>query len=199
MKIGYARVSTLDQNLDRQIKDLREHQCEKIFSDKASGATIDRPDFLKMLNFAREKDIIVFQELNRLGRNYDEIKQVITLLKEKGVGIEIIDAPFLNFDTGNATLDKAMFDMMISFLGYIAENERKKILERQQQGIAIAKQKGVYKGKSLEYSAEAKDPKKRAIYQLIITDLQNNVPIMTISKKYGVSRNLIYRIKNEYQ
>ena len=197
MKIGYARVSTTGQDLERQLRDLQAHGVEKIFTDKATGATLDRPGFKDLISYAREHDTVIVQSLDRLGRNYDEIKQVIAHLQSHHIGLEILDAPFLNFNTGNETLDKAMYDMMISLLGYIAENERKKLLERQAQGIAIAKEKGVYKGKPLEYSANAKDPKKKAIYHAIVNDLSNDLAITEIARKYGVTRKLVYRIKDD--
>lgn len=197
MKIGYARVSTTGQDLERQLRDLESHGVEKIFKDKATGSTLDRPGFKDLISYAREHDTVIVQSLDRLGRNYDEIKQVISHLQSHHIDLEILDAPFLNFNTGNATLDKAMYDMMISLLGYIAENERKKLLERQAQGIKIAKEKGIYKGKPLEYSPNAKDPKKKAIYHAIVNDLSNDLAITEIARKYGVTRKLIYRIKNE--
>lgn len=197
MKIGYARVSTTGQELERQLRDLQAHGVEKIFTDKATGATLDRQGFKDLISYAREHDTVIVQSLDRLGRNYDEIKQVISHLQSHHIALEILDAPFLNFNTGNETLDKAMYDMMISLLGYIAENERKKLLERQAQGIKIAKEKGVYKGKPLEYSPNAKDPKKKAIYHAIVNDLSNDLAITEIARKYGVTRKLVYRIKDD--
>lgn len=197
MKIGYARVSTTGQELERQLRDLQAHGVEKIFTDKATGATLDRQGFKDLISYAREHDTVIVQSLDRLGRNYDEIKQVISHLQSHHIALEILDAPFLNFNTGNETLDKAMYDMMISLLGYIAENERKKLLERQAQGIKIAKEKGIYKGKPLEYSPNAKDPKKKAIYHAILNDLANDLAITEIARKYGVTRKLVYRIKDD--
>lgn len=197
MKIGYARVSTTGQDLERQLRDLQAHGVEKIFTDKATGATLDRQGFKDLITYAREHDTVIVQSLDRLGRNYDEIKQVISHLQSHHIALEILDAPFLNFNTGNETLDKAMYDMMISLLGYIAENERKKLLERQAQGIKIAKEKGIYKGKPLEYSPNAKDPKKKAIYHAILNDLANDLAITEIARKYGVTRKLVYRIKDD--
>lgn len=199
MLIGYARVSTQEQNLDRQLKALEDAKVEKIFQDKASGKDNNRPQFQSMLEFARSGDTIVVQSLDRLGRNYDAIKATIQELNNKGISLQVLDAPFLNLQTGNETLDKALSDMLISLLGYIADNERKKTLERQAQGIAIAKQKGIYKGKPLEYSPQAKDPKKRAVYNSIVSDLQAGLAIAGIAKKYGVTRKLVYRIKADLE
>lgn len=199
MKIGYARVSTKGQDLERQLRDLKAHGVEKIFKDKATGATLDRPGFKDLINYAREHDTVIVQSLDRLGRNYDEIKQVIAHLQSHHIALEILDAPFLNFNTGNETLDKAMYDMMISLLGYIAENERKKILERQAQGIAIAKEKGKYKGRPASYSATSKDTQKRNIYFNILNTLKSETDksIKDIAIENGVSRTVVYKIKSE--
>lgn len=199
MKIGYARVSTQEQNLDRQIKALEDAQVEKIYTDKASGKDNNRPQFQSMLEFARKGDTIVVHSLDRLGRDYDNIKSTIQELNSQGISLNVLDAPFLNLQTGNDTLDKALSDMLISLLGYIADNERKKTLERQAQGIAIAKEKGIYQGKPLEYSATAKDPKKRAVYHSIVADLKAGQAIAGIAKKYGVTRKLVYRIKADIE
>lgn len=199
MRIGYARVSTKGQDLERQLRDLKAHGVEKIFKDKATGATLDRPGFKDLINYAREHDTVIVQSLDRLGRNYDEIKQVIAHLQSHHIALEILDAPFLNFNTGNETLDKAMYDMMISLLGYIAENERKKILERQAQGIAIAKEKGKYKGRPASYSADSKDTQKRNIYFNILNTLKSekDKSIKDIARENGVSRTVVYKIKSE--
>lgn len=199
MKIGYARVSTVEQNLDRQIKALEDAKVEKLFQDKASGKDTNRPEFQAMIEYARQGDTIIVQSLDRLGRDYDAIKSTIQDLSNKGISLQVLDAPFLNLQTGNETLDKALADMLISLLGYIADNERKKTLERQAQGIAIAKEKGIYQGKPLEYSPQAKDPKKRAIYHSIVADLQADLAIAGIAKKYGVTRKLVYRIKDDLE
>lgn len=201
MRIGYARVSTTKQDLERQLRDLQANNCEKIFTDKATGSTLDRQGFKEMMSYAREHDVIVFQSLDRLGRNYDEIKKVITHLQQNDIGLEILDAPFLNFNTGNETLDKTMFDMMISLLGYIAENERKKLLERQAQGIKIAKERGKYKGRPASYSADSKDVQKRNVYFNILNTFKNgtDMNIRDIARANGVSRTVVYKIKNEFE
>lgn len=197
MRLGYARVSTLEQNLDRQLIELEDAGVEKIFTDKASGKDTNREQFNEMLEYAREKDTIVVSSLDRLGRNYDDVKEVLEFCKRKNIGVDVLDAPFLNFNTGNESLDKALFDMLTSLLSYISENERTKMLERQRAGIAVAKSKGVYKGKAIEYSADAKDAKKRAIYHSIVRELNEEIPILRIANNHGVSRKLIYRIKND--
>lgn len=198
MKIGYARVSTTEQNLDRQLKALENYGIDKLFTEKCSGKTIENRIVLKeLLNYSRSDDEIVILSLDRLSRNYNDVKEILSLIQQKGVNLTVLDAPFLNFDTGNETLDKAMFDIVISLLSYIADNERKQILERQKQGIELAKLNNVYKGKPLEYSSNSKSPAKRAIYNSIKQELKTETTITAIAKKYGVSRYVIRRIRDE--
>lgn len=198
MNIGYARVSTVEQHLDRQLAQLKEAGCDKIFEEKVSGKNkVDRDAFKECLAYLRQSDTLVVTSLDRLGRNYDDITNVVRELNNRKINLKVLDMPFLNTDIQDEAIAKLFKDMIINLLSYVAETERKKMLERQAQGIAIAKEKGIYKGKPLEYGPEVKDKKKRAIYFNIVSDLEKNLPIMTIVKKYGVSRNLVYRIKKE--
>lgn len=195
MKIGYIRVSTKDQNLARQHEQMLELEVDKVFEEKVSGKNIkDRPQFTKALAYARQGDTFVVTSLDRLGRNYEDIKSVVQQLKDKGVRLEVLDASFLNFNTGNDLLDTAMTDMFLSLLSYIAQNERDKIRERQAQGIELAKARGVYKGGQAVYSATSSNPQKRVIYELIIQKYQAKVPVRQIAKETGVARNTVYRI-----
>lgn len=198
MKLGYARVSTTEQNLDRQLKALEDYGIDKLFTEKCSGKTIENRIVLKeLLDYSRSDDEIVILSLDRLSRNYNDVKEILSLIQEKRIKLTVLDAPFLNFDTGNETLDKAMFDIVISLLSYIADNERKQILERQKQGIELAKLNNVYKGKPLEYSSNSKSPAKRAIYNSIKQELETETTITAIAKKYGVSRYVVRRIRDE--
>lgn len=195
MKVGYIRVSTEKQNLDRQLKQMEKEQVEKLFQEKVSGKSIERPEFQKMLQFARQGDTLVVTALDRLGRNYAEIKKTVAYLHSQNISLKIVDAPFLNFDTSNKLLDTAMFDMFLSLLSYIAQNEREKIIERQREGIALAKERGVYKGRPAEYTAHASNPQKRIIYHRVTQMLEDKIPIATIAKEVGLSRPTIYKIK----
>lgn len=132
--------------------------------------------------------------LDRLGRSYEDIKGVVQELSEKEVSLKVLDADFLNFNTGNSLLDKTMFDMFLSLLSYFSQNEREKILERQKQGIKEAKKKGVYKGRRVEYDPNGTNPQKRAIYHQIVTDFQENRSISDIARRAGVSRPTVYKI-----
>ena len=131
MKIGYIRTSTIDQNLDRQKQIMKDNNIQLLFSEQESGKDTNRPILNDMLNSIRANDEIIIASLDRLSRNYKDLKDIIQIIKDKGATLTIVNAPFLNFNTGNSTLDIAMFDILLSLLGYIAQNEREKILERQ--------------------------------------------------------------------
>lgn len=193
--IGYIRVSARDQNLDRQIELMKEQQVDKLFQEKVSGKNVQRTEFNKMLDFVREGDCLVIAALDRLGRNYQDIKETVALLKQKKVSLNVLDAQFLNFNTGNELLDTAMFDMFLSLLSYIAQNEREKTLDRQRQGIKLAKEKGRYNGRPVEYSAESNDPQKRLVYKAIVRMLENGCTVLEIAEEYKISRPTIYKIK----
>lgn len=198
MKIGYARVSSASQNLDRQINNLKDVGCQKIFTEKMSGKNIkDRPILQEALNYCREQDIFIVESLDRLGRNYDEVIQTIQLLKQKDVQLIITSLPIMQDIIGNELMDKFVKDLIIQILAMISEQERAESKRRQAQGIAIAKEKGIYKGKPLEYSATARNPQKRQIYFSIVEALNNNMSVSKIAKTYGISRKTVYRIKNQ--
>lgn len=198
MKVGYARVSSISQNLDRQIEILKENDCEKIFTEKKSGKNIkDREVFQEVLDFVREADTLVVESLDRLGRNYDEIIQTINKLKEKKVKLIITSLPIMNEMIGNELLDKFMKDLIIQILAMISEQERAESKRRQAQGIANTKAKNpkAYSGKPFEYSSNARDPKKRIVYQNVINQLNNNEAISKIAKENGITRQTVYAIK----
>ena len=147
MYIGYARVSTLNQNIERQIKQLEEYGCEKIFIDKSSGKDLNRTEYKKMKSFARDSDIIVFVELDRLGRNKDEINQEWDYFINKNIDIVVLDMPILDTTKYQDSLGKLLLSLAKEIIAYNAEQERLRILERQRQGIEIAKREGRYKGR----------------------------------------------------
>lgn len=195
MKVAYIRTSTEDQNLDRQIHAVKSEAVEHIFSEQLSGKDTNRPVFQEMMKFVRPGDEIVVVSLDRLGRNYLDIKETVRLLQEKDVQLTVLDAPFLKFNTGNNTLDKAMADMFISLLGYIAQSEREKILERQKQGIEQAKLRGVYTGRPVKYHAQAKDPKDKLVFLNVKHQLDKAKPIRWIARENGISKSTVYEIK----
>lgn len=198
MKIAYIRVSSIDQNEQRQIEEMKRFGAEKIFIEKQSGATIShRPVFQEALDFVREQDIFIVEAIDRLGRNYDEIIDSVNYLKKKNVRLIITSLPIMAEAIGNPLLDKFIKDLIIQILAMIAEQERTESKRRQAQGIKIAKANGVYKGRPKLYSAETKDPQRRLVYKSIVQDLEEGIAISKISKDYNVTRQTIYRIKNE--
>ena len=143
-KIGYARVSSKEQNLDRQLEALQD--VSKVFSDKASGQSTERPQLQAMLTYLREGDIVVVTELDRLGRNNKELTELMNQIQQKGATLEVLNLPSM---TGieDDNLRRLINNLMIELYKYQAESERKRIRERQAQGIAIAKQRGRFKGR----------------------------------------------------
>lgn len=198
MKIAYIRVSSIDQNEQRQIEEMKKFGAEKIFIEKQSGATIShRPIFLEALDFVREQDIFIVEAIDRLGRNYDEIIDSVNYLKKKNVRLIITSLPIMAEAIGNPLLDKFIKDLIIQILAMIAEQERIESKRRQAQGIKIAKTNGVYKGRPKLYSADTKDPQRRLVYKSIVQDLENGVAISKIAKDHDITRQTVYRIKRD--
>ncbi len=154
---GYVRVSTREQNESRQMIALKEFpvQEEKIFIDKQSGKDFNRPAYKKLLKKMKERDILVIQSIDRLGRNYEEILEHWRILtREKKVDVVVLDMPLL--DTRNKDKDLTgtfIADLVLQILSYVAQNERENIRKRQAEGIAAAKERGGTFRKSWEASA----------------------------------------------
>ncbi|MGW9776564.1 DNA invertase Pin-like site-specific DNA recombinase [Staphylococcus sp. 093350072-1] len=198
MIVGYARVSSIDQNLERQLENLKMFGAEKIFTEKQSGKSIEnRPVFQEALNFVRMGDRFVVESIDRLGRNYDEVINTVNYLKDKEVQLMITSLPMMNEVIGNPLLDKFMKDLIIQILAMLSEQERNESKRRQAQGIKIAKEKGVYKGRPLLYSANAKDPQKRIIYHRVVEMLEEGRAISKIAKEVNITRQTVYRIKHD--
>lgn len=198
MIVGYARVSSVDQNLERQLENLKTFGAEKIFTEKQSGQSIEnRPVFQEVLNFVRMGDRFVVESIDRLGRNYDEVINTVNYLKDKEVQLMITSLPMMNEVIGNPLLDKFMKDLIIQILAMVSEQERNESKRRQEQGIKVAKEKGVYKGRPLLYSPNAKDPQKRIIYHRVVEMLEEGQAISKIAKEVNITRQTIYRIKTD--
>ena len=198
MIIGYARVSSIDQNLERQLDNLKTFGVEKIFTEKQSGKSVEnRPVFQEALNFVRMGDRFVVESIDRLGRNYDEVINTVNYLKDKEVQLMITSLPMMNEVIGNPLLDKFMKDLIIQILAMVSEQERNESKRRQTQGIKVAKAKGVYKGRPLLYSPNAKDPQKRIIYHRVVEMLEEGQAISKIAKEVNITRQTIYRIKRD--
>jgi DNA invertase Pin-like site-specific DNA recombinase len=198
MIIGYARVSSEGQNLDRQIKDLKENGCEKIFTEKQSGKDFERPVYREMRSKLRFGDILIVHDLSRFGRNKEEIRDEWKSLIKEDIDIVVLNMPIL--DTRRYKnlegVGQLVSDLVLTLLSWMVEEERNRIRTAQREGIEIAKQKGKFKGKPTKYHNNAKG-KDKLVYDTIINMLEHNESIMDIHHKTGVSRNTIYRIKDE--
>lgn len=196
--VFYCRVSSRDQNLARQLERAKQVKADKIFADKYSGKNLDRPEFRKMMQYLREGDVLEVSSLDRLSRNYDDLKDLVSKLRKMKVKLIADDLPQLN--SGNDLMDHAMMDMLISLIGYVAQNEREKIRERQRQGIELAKSRGVYRGGTIKYGPDAKNPQNRIVWEQVVKMLKSKqYPISYIARTTGLSRTQVYRIKNRLE
>ena len=147
---GYVRVSSRDQNEDRQLDALRGMEIEErnIFIDKQSGKDFERPQYKRLVRKVRREDLICIKSIDRLGRNYTEIQeQWRYLTKEKGADIVVLDMPLLDTRRGKDLMGTFIADLVLQILSFVAQNERENIKKRQAQGIAAAKAKGVKFGR----------------------------------------------------
>ncbi len=147
---GYIRVSTRDQNEDRQILALKELSIpeKNLFIDKQSGKDFERPQYRKMVRKLKKDDLLYIKSIDRLGRNYSEIlEQWRILTKEKGIDIVVLDMPLLDTRRGKDLMGTFLSDIVLQVLSFVAENERTNIRQRQAEGIAAAKAKGVRFGR----------------------------------------------------
>lgn len=147
---GYIRVSTRDQNEDRQLITLREIGVpeKNIYLDKQSGKDFNRPQYKKLLRKLKKDDLLYIKSIDRLGRNYEEIlQQWRVLTKEKGVDIVVLDMPLLDTRRGKDLMGTFLSDIVLQVLSFVAENERSNIRQRQAEGIAAAKARGVKFGR----------------------------------------------------
>ena len=140
-KIGYARVSSKEQHLDRQLAALKD--VDKLFTDKLSGANTNRPELQKMLAYIREGDIVLVTELDRLGRSNQDLTKIMNTIQNKGATLDVLNLPSMT-GIADPNLRQLMTNLIIELYKYQAESERKRIIERQQQGIALAKQQGCF-------------------------------------------------------
>lgn len=180
-KVAYARVSTSDQNLARQLEALKAYEPDKIFTDEVSGKNLERPGFNQMLEYVREGDMIYVCSLDRLARNLNDLLETIKGLQERGVSIHFLKENILiSSDIKTSSMSK----LILSIMGAVAEFERSLIRERQQEGIDLAKKRGVYKGRAP--IAEDRIAKAKELYGL-------GVPISKISKQLKIGRSTLYR------
>ncbi len=149
-RYGYIRVSTKDQNPERQLLAMQGQQIKQknIYLDKMSGKSFARPQYLRLIGKLKKGDVIIIKSIDRLGRNYEEIlRQWRKITKEIGADIQVIDMPLLNTNTSHGDLTGVFIaDLVLQILAYVAETERAFIRQRQAEGIAVAKQRGIQFG-----------------------------------------------------
>ena len=191
-KIGYARVSSRSQNLDRQLTILRNKHVDKIFADKLSGATTKRPELQKMLAYIREGDVVMVTELDRLGRNNQDLTRIMNTIQSKGTTLDVLNLPSMT-GIGDPNLRQLMTNLIIELYKYQAESERKRIVERQQQGIALAKRQGKYHGRKPQYAKD--DPRLLHAFKLY----KNGMSDMDFARKTGIKRTTFIRYLKKSQ
>jgi len=176
-RIGYVRVSSIDQNPERQLEQVA---VDRVFTDKASGKDTHRPELDRLIAFVRDGDTVVVHSMDRLARNLDDLRRLVHSLTRRGVGIEFVKEN-LTF-TGEAS---PMAHLMLSVMGAFAEFERALIRERQLEGIALAKQRGKYRGR------------KKALSPDRIAELRQRVaggePKAKLARDFGISRETLYQ------
>ena len=183
MKIGYVRVSTVDQNEARQVEALKKYGIEKWYSEKVSGKDLNRPKLQEMLDFVREGDTIYIHDFSRISRSVKDLLSLIDLLEAKKVHLVSVKE---NLDTSTPG-----GRLMLTMIGAINEFERANLLERQAEGIAIAKAKGKYKGrKAIEIN--------EAFIEGYNKYLARQLSKSALAKELGVSRPTLDKLINEY-
>lgn len=193
-KIGYARVSSKEQNLDRQLEALQ--SVSKVFSDKASGQSTELPQLQAMLDYLREGDIVIVTELDRLGRNNKDLTEIMNAIQQKGATLEVLNLPSMN-GIEDENLRRLINNLVVELYKYQAESERKRIKERQAQGIELAKKKGRFTGRKSTFQKD--DPLLQRAFNLYqskeytLKEIEHHtkIPVSTLKRyltKYGIKR-----------
>ncbi len=181
-RIGYVRVSSFDQNPERQLEGV---QVARVFTDKASGKDTQRPELERLLAFVREGDTVVVHSMDRLARNLDDLRRIVQGLTQRGVRMEFVKEG-LKF---SSPADSPMANLMLSVMGAFAEFERALIRERQREGIVLAKQRGAYRGRKKSLNSEQ------------IAELKRRVAAgdqkTLVARDFGISRETLYQYLRE--
>lgn len=180
--VGYIRVSSVDQNVARQEEALKDFDLDEIFIDRASGRDVERPQLQAALKHLRKGDTLVVASMDRLARNLDDLRKLVKDLTTRGVEVKFLKES-LTF-TGE---DSPMSNLLLSMLGSFAEFERALIRERQREGIAIAKSKGVYRGRKPTLN-------DARVIELQAKDNANGRKGRSgLAREYGISRETLYK------
>lgn len=176
-RVGYVRVSSYDQNPERQLDDV---PLDRTFTDKASGKDMRRPQLQALTAFVRAGDTVIVHSMDRLARNLDDLRRIVRTLTQHGIRIEFVKEHLIF--SGE---DSPMANLMLSVMGAFAEFERALIRERQREGIALAKQRGVYRGR------------KPSLSDSEVTEVRRRVELgdkkTHIARDFGISRETLYQ------
>lgn len=175
-RIGYVRVSSFDQNPDRQLEQL---EVDRVFTDNASGKNTERPQLRELLAYVREGDTIVVHSMDRLARNVDDLRRIVNTETKRGVCIQFLKENLVF--TGE---DSPLANLMLSLLGAVAQFERDLIRERQREGIALAKERGVYLGR------------RKALAPERVAELRRRAAgekKAALAREFGISRETLYQ------
>ncbi|HBG1536283.1 TPA: recombinase family protein [Clostridioides difficile] len=192
MIIGYARVSGLDQVLDRQIESLKEYGCEKIYCDKSTGKNFNRPEYIKLKEMIRPSDVLVVHEFDRLGRNKKLTLKELQYFKDNKIRVVALNLPTTQLNTDDNVMLETINNIVIELYTMIAQQEIETREKRQAEGIRIALEKGIKFGRrKIEYPKEWK-----GIMELLENKTINNIKAMEI---LGLKKTTYYRLLKEYK
>jgi DNA invertase Pin-like site-specific DNA recombinase len=176
-QVGYIRVSSFDQNPDRQLEGLT---LDRIFTDQASGKDTQRPQLAQLLAYVREGDTVVVHSMDRLARNLDDLRRIVQGLTQRGVQVQ-----FLKEHLAFTGEEVPMAQLMLAVMGGFAEFERALIRERQREGIALAKQRGAYRGRKPALTPDQ--------IQALRRRAGNGEQKARLAREFGISRETLYR------
>ncbi len=177
LRVGYIRVSSIDQNPERQLEGMT---LDKVFTDKASAKDVNRPQLTELLSFVREGDTIVVHSMDRLARNLEDLRRLVQTQTHRGIRIEFVKEG-LSF-SGD---DSPMATLLLSVMGAFAEFERALLKERQREGIALAKKRGVYRGRKPSLSTEQIIQLKQRV--------EGGEKKAVLAREFGISRDTVYQ------
>lgn len=174
--IGYVRVSSFDQNPDRQLEGIK---LDKVFTDKASGKDTNRPQLTAMMDFIREDDKVFVHSMDRLARDLGDLRKIVSDFTSRGITVQ-----FMKEGLTFTNEDSPMSNLLLSVMGAVAEFERALIKERQREGIEIAKRKGVYKGTKPKLTGEQ--------VEFLKAQITLGVPKAKLARDLGIKRSTLY-------
>lgn len=193
MLIGYCRVSTNEQNLDRQIESLKKYGCERIYCDKATGKNFNRPEYTKLKDAIRSGDILVVHEFDRLGRNKRLTLKEIQYFKDNQIRLVALNLPTTQLDTNDNLMLETINNIIIELYTMMAQDEIEKREKRQKEGIELALKKGVRFGRrKIEYP----DKWEFIMKGLEDKNIKSNVEAMNM---LGLKKTTYYKLLKEYK